>query len=283
MATLPLCIIWVLTSSSCDTDKYKKAAHGAAWYNEENEFTLNPFQKIHSRSSQRNIPLDVETGLRMPRNATQQSESGAFPTTRDTNVRLQRGPPKHVLTFPGTSPPKDAPATNIPQKRVPEKSDGDKDIEIEPHHPHEPSEDSNTGTTLTGEPVPQSEVQAGGDTSHVRKRRLGGILGILKHHENDDEKQGTDDDDSSEQKPKFTIMSQLRATLLNSYVNVLLILVPVGIALNYVGSINPIAVFSINFIAIIPLAAMLSYATEEIALRTGETIGGLLNATFGYI
>jgi Ca2+:H+ antiporter len=30
-----------------------------------------------------------------------------------------------------------------------------------------------------------------------------------------------------------------------------------------------------------PLAAMLSYATEEIALRTGETLGGLLNATFG--
>lgn len=50
-----------------------------------------------------------------------------------------------------------------------------------------------------------------------------------------------------------------------------------------------------------PLAAMLSFATEEIALRyvltpfyidekikltldsTGETIGGLLNASFGYV
>lgn len=41
------------------------------------------------------------------------------------------------------------------------------------------------------------------------------------------------------------------------------------------------AVFVVNFIAIIPLAAMLSYATEEIAMRTGETIGGLLNASFG--
>jgi Ca2+/H+ antiporter len=28
---------------------------------------------------------------------------------------------------------------------------------------------------------------------------------------------------------------------------------------------------------------MLSFATEEIALRTGETLGGLLNATFGYV
>lgn len=41
-------------------------------------------------------------------------------------------------------------------------------------------------------------------------------------------------------------------------------------------------VFVVNFIAIIPLAGMLSYATEEIALRTGEVMGGLLNASFGY-
>ncbi|KAI8056853.1 Sodium/calcium exchanger protein-domain-containing protein [Syncephalis plumigaleata] len=42
-----------------------------------------------------------------------------------------------------------------------------------------------------------------------------------------------------------------------------------------------IIVFIFNFLAIIPLASMLGYATEEIALRFGETIGGLLNATFG--
>ena len=55
-----------------------------------------------------------------------------------------------------------------------------------------------------------------------------------------------------------------------------------GIALHFT-SVNPIVVFVINFIAIIPLAAMLSYCTEEIALYAGETIGGLLNATFGYV
>ncbi|KAL2866442.1 hydrogen/calcium exchanger domain-containing protein [Aspergillus lucknowensis] len=52
------------------------------------------------------------------------------------------------------------------------------------------------------------------------------------------------------------------------------------VALHY-AHVDPVAIFVVNFIAIIPLAAMLSYATEEIALRTGETIGGLLNATFG--
>lgn len=38
------------------------------------------------------------------------------------------------------------------------------------------------------------------------------------------------------------------------------------VALNYAHA-DPVAIFVVNFIAIIPLAAMLSYATEEVALR----------------
>ncbi|EED21985.1 conserved hypothetical protein [Talaromyces stipitatus ATCC 10500] len=86
--------------------------------------------------------------------------------------------------------------------------------------------------------------------------------------------------ESGNGKPKFTVASQLRATVFNSWINLLLFLVPVGIALNYT-SVSRTAVFVVNFLAIVPLAAMLSYATEEIALRTGETLGGLLNASFG--
>ncbi|KAK0391223.1 hypothetical protein NLU13_0724 [Sarocladium strictum] len=82
-------------------------------------------------------------------------------------------------------------------------------------------------------------------------------------------------------KTPFTIGNQLQRTILNSWINLLLVAAPVGIALNYVSSVSRIVVFVVNFIAIIPLAAMLSFATEEIALRTGETLGGLLNATFG--
>lgn len=82
-------------------------------------------------------------------------------------------------------------------------------------------------------------------------------------------------------KEPFTFANQIQRTLLSSWINVLLVAAPVGIALNYIHSVNRIAVFVVNFIAIIPLAAMLSFATEEIALRTGETLGGLLNATFG--
>lgn len=55
-----------------------------------------------------------------------------------------------------------------------------------------------------------------------------------------------------------------------------------GIALYY-AKVSPVVIFVVNFIAIIPLAGMLSYATEEISLRTGEVLGGLLNASFGYV
>jgi Ca2+:H+ antiporter len=38
-----------------------------------------------------------------------------------------------------------------------------------------------------------------------------------------------------------------------------------------------------NLLGIIPLALLLGEVTEDIALRTGELIGGLVNATFGNV
>ena len=39
--------------------------------------------------------------------------------------------------------------------------------------------------------------------------------------------------------------------------------------------------FVLSVLAIVPLAALLSHATESVATKTGDTIGGLLNATLG--
>src|SRR3954471_5153787 len=39
--------------------------------------------------------------------------------------------------------------------------------------------------------------------------------------------------------------------------------------------------FLLSVLAIVPLAALLSRATESVAVRTGDGIGGLLNATLG--
>ena len=39
--------------------------------------------------------------------------------------------------------------------------------------------------------------------------------------------------------------------------------------------------FVLSVLAIVPLAALLSHATESVAAKTGDTLGGLLNATLG--
>ncbi|KAL8967650.1 MAG: hypothetical protein Q9183_002816, partial [Haloplaca sp. 2 TL-2023] len=78
----------------------------------------------------------------------------------------------------------------------------------------------------------------------------------------------------------YSFANQFRATILRSWLNLLLVFSPIGIAVNY-AHVTPIAVFIINLIAIMPLAGMLGYASEEIALRAGETLGGLVNASFG--
>src|ERR1700687_1963162 len=40
-------------------------------------------------------------------------------------------------------------------------------------------------------------------------------------------------------------------------------------------------VFVLAVLAIVPLAALLSHATEAVAAKTGDAVGGLLNATLG--
>ncbi len=62
--------------------------------------------------------------------------------------------------------------------------------------------------------------------------------------------------------------------------NILLLAIPLTVYFNYVTS-NPTMAFFSSLVAIMPLAFLMGKATEEIALRTSESLGGLLNATFG--
>jgi Ca2+:H+ antiporter len=61
---------------------------------------------------------------------------------------------------------------------------------------------------------------------------------------------------------------------------VLLLFVPISIAAHFLewGSLS---VFVLSALAIVPLAAWMGTATEEIAVVVGPSLGGLLNATFG--
>jgi Ca2+:H+ antiporter len=63
--------------------------------------------------------------------------------------------------------------------------------------------------------------------------------------------------------------------------NWLLIFVPIAVVLEFMPHHNAIAIFAVSCLAIIPLAGWMGRATEHLAQRLGEGIGGLLNATFG--
>jgi Ca2+:H+ antiporter len=60
----------------------------------------------------------------------------------------------------------------------------------------------------------------------------------------------------------------------------LLVFVPVAFWVETLP-VSPLVVFAISGLAIVPLAAWIANSTEEIAVVTGPTVGGLLNATFG--
>jgi calcium/proton exchanger cax len=49
----------------------------------------------------------------------------------------------------------------------------------------------------------------------------------------------------------------------------------------YTGALLVLNDVSVSFLAIIPLAQLLGFATEELSLRVGQTVAGLLNATLG--
>ncbi|CDS10553.1 hypothetical protein LRAMOSA11039 [Lichtheimia ramosa] len=84
---------------------------------------------------------------------------------------------------------------------------------------------------------------------------------------------------NDESKPEPTIKQGLINIVKSSWINPLVVFIPFGIASHFVWSST--VTFILNFIAIVPLAKLLGFATEDIALRTGEIIGGLLNASFG--
>ncbi|KAH8920595.1 Calcium/proton exchanger [Atractiella rhizophila] len=74
--------------------------------------------------------------------------------------------------------------------------------------------------------------------------------------------------------------TSLKNTIRYSYLNVLLVFIPVSWALA-LSHQSATVVFFTSFAAIVPLATLLGLATEECALRMGPAVGGLLNATLG--
>ncbi|HYP21053.1 MAG TPA: calcium/proton exchanger [Chloroflexia bacterium] len=71
-----------------------------------------------------------------------------------------------------------------------------------------------------------------------------------------------------------------RSAILQIAIYSLLVFIPIALAVKFLN-VGGLWLFITASAAIIPLAKILGHATEELAVRVGSGIGGLLNATFG--
>jgi Ca2+:H+ antiporter len=76
--------------------------------------------------------------------------------------------------------------------------------------------------------------------------------------------------------------ASIYAALTYTPLNILLLSIPVSWALHHSHQ-NDTLVFIFSALGLVPLAALLGFGTEQFALRTTQTIGGLLNASLGNV
>ncbi|HKD17749.1 MAG TPA: calcium/proton exchanger [Thermoanaerobaculia bacterium] len=76
-------------------------------------------------------------------------------------------------------------------------------------------------------------------------------------------------------------MNAILKDLRSNPLNWLLVFVPIVIVAEKTKPESHTLLFALSIAAIVPLAALLSRATESVAAKTGDAVGGLLNATFG--
>ncbi|KAJ7324006.1 Calcium/proton exchanger [Mycena albidolilacea] len=77
------------------------------------------------------------------------------------------------------------------------------------------------------------------------------------------------------------IFRSIRSIITASWLNVLLIFIPISWAFHFADKDKQVLIFVFSFLAIIPLAKLLAFATDELSMRVGQTLAGLLNATLG--
>jgi Ca2+:H+ antiporter len=225
----------------------------------------------------------------MPRRATDpEADGGALSHTVSSPLEQQRtadfeaegfGGTKKAGTFPA------GPPNNMPPRTF---------EAVEPMATTNEKDEDRLGSNSSGSARLHSEAPQDGIVDRSvgaeggpRKRKMHKFIPFMgKKHgedgEDETELRRTETGESKKKKkwPKPSVGTQFKAVFA-SWINLMLVFVPIGIALAQVDGIKGYVVFIINFLAIIPLAAMLSFATEELAIYVGETLGGLLNASFG--
>lgn len=247
-------------------DKIKQAARRDAWYHNSDDGaqrTYNPFGRFNTRPR---VGTDVENQNHMT-HVRSNDQISTLEDQRRSQAVQENGPfrgPEKSSTYP-----------QGPNGGLPSGSEREEISSTEKAS----GEMEKNDTSVENAPSGSIERSVSREDGKPRKRRKFFAPFSKNKDETGVERAETGESKKKKKYPHITVMSQIKAVLF-SWINILLIAVPIGIALEY-AHVNKTAVFIINFIAIIPLAAILSYSTEELAMYIGEVLGGLLNATFG--
>lgn len=247
------------------TDSIRSKARKQAWYNDDPSIkTFNFFGRINpSPSRQRDVERD---GRPLTLVTTENDAYSPVEAARREGYALNGDSSKRHGTFP-SGPDSDRPRSRQDITETEKKDFG-------------PTKQTTDSTTRVSTTTPTANDDAVG-TRKRRRFHLPHLFGRKGEDEHDLNHTDTSESKKSKKRKhkKIPVMRQVKAVLA-SWINILLVFVPVGLGIEYSG-VNGILSFVMNFIAIIPLASMLSFATEELAYYVGDTFGGLLNATFG--
>ncbi|KAI1209526.1 Calcium/proton exchanger [Annulohypoxylon truncatum] len=229
-----------------NTWKMKAKAHAMGRRNSGGSARFNPFRHISYGSPKRASTMD----------AAERGKSGSEGDTAQLNPTSSA--PGRLLT------PIQQSARNSKELDGNQEQGEVYDSQA-PTLPNEPDGASirqRTTQDITSKPQTPNTIKEAAEEDKSKERRN---TGFFKH---------------VEPTSPFTVWNQIQRVFFGSPINILILAAPAGIALHFIGYDGKV-VFAVNFIAIVPLAAMLSNATEEIAMRTGEVLGGLINASFG--
>ncbi|KAK7050500.1 Sodium/calcium exchanger protein-domain-containing protein [Favolaschia claudopus] len=169
-----------------------------------------------------------------------------------------------------TEPPSNAdnPQQQQPSLKAPT---GDHDDADEP--PSSGNANAATTTTVTPREVKEGvEAKDGAPRRRRPHRKRARILAKLQAHFIPTRPLG----------PTPTYLASLKAAALYTPLNLCLLFIPISWALHFSHQ-SATLVFIFSALGILPLAAMLGLGTEQIALRTSHSVGGLVNATLGNV
>jgi Ca2+:H+ antiporter len=114
----------------------------------------------------------------------------------------------------------------------------------------------------------------------MRRESLSQLSGLISPSSERSPLKGGEQEPSIPEMGKESIQSALKDIIFGKYVSVMLIFGPFAY-LAHIQQWDAQWIFWLNFLVMIPLASILGEFTEEVALHTNQTIGGLVNATFG--